>query len=97
MAKSRRAGSARSRPLALELLEADHRKVATLFDRYEDEIFEAIADMQEELDELGQEMAARKADLMEETGRAEQEEAMQVAPRGPRSKSKAGEGARGTR
>jgi hemerythrin-like domain-containing protein len=34
----------------------------------EEEIFEAVADRQEELDELGQQMHARKAELMEEMG-----------------------------
>ena len=35
MAKSKRGGGAR--PLAIELLEADHRKVEALFDQYEEE------------------------------------------------------------
>ena len=39
----------------------------------ENEIFAAVRDMQEELDELGQEMHARKAELMEEHGLAEDE------------------------
>lgn len=34
----------------------------------EDEIFKAVREMQDELDELGQEMHARKAELMEEHG-----------------------------
>jgi hemerythrin superfamily protein len=34
----------------------------------ENEIFEEVRDMKEELDELGQEMSARKAELMEELG-----------------------------
>jgi hemerythrin superfamily protein len=34
----------------------------------ENEIFPEVADSEEELDELGQEMAARKAELMEEMG-----------------------------
>jgi hemerythrin-like domain-containing protein len=34
----------------------------------ENEIFKEVADMREELDTLGQEMAARKAELMEEMG-----------------------------
>ena len=34
----------------------------------EEEIFPKVSDMKEELDELGQEMAARKAELMEELG-----------------------------
>ena len=41
----------------------------------EDEIFPACADMQEELDELGQEMASRKAELAEEHGLMEDEAA----------------------
>ena len=35
MAKSKRGGGAR--PLAIEMLEADHRKVEALFDQYEEE------------------------------------------------------------
>jgi hypothetical protein len=34
----------------------------------EEEIFEAVSDMAEELDALGQEMYARKAELSEELG-----------------------------
>lgn len=47
----------------------------------ENEIFEEVRDMQEELDELGQEMHARKAELMEEKGLvdADMDEAMQAA------------------
>ncbi len=37
MARSTRSANAKSLPLALELLLADHRKVERLFDRYEDE------------------------------------------------------------
>ena len=32
-----RKNSSRARPLALELLEADHRKVEALFEQYEEE------------------------------------------------------------
>ena len=37
----------------------------------EEEIFVEVSEMQEELDELGQQMAARKAELMEEMGLTE--------------------------
>lgn len=40
----------------------------------ENEIFPEVADKQEELDELGQEMAARKTELMEELGLMQDEE-----------------------
>ena len=39
----------------------------------ENEIFKEVREMREELDELGQEMAARKAELMDEMGMAEEE------------------------
>lgn len=39
----------------------------------ENEIFEEVRDKQDELDELGQEMAARKAELMEEMGLTDDE------------------------
>jgi hemerythrin-like domain-containing protein len=42
----------------------------------EEEIFPEVRDMREELDELGQEMAARKAELMEEMGLEQDEAAM---------------------
>ena len=42
----------------------------------ENEIFKECRDMQEELDELGQEMAARKGELMEELGLAADSDAM---------------------
>jgi hemerythrin-like domain-containing protein len=47
----------------------------------ENEIFEAVGDKQEELDELGQEMHARKAELMEQLGLVAEgdEEMMQMA------------------
>jgi len=60
----------------------------------ENEIFPEVADMAEELDELGQEMAARKAELMEELG-LEQDEPMAANAKGGR-KSQC-EGARGSR
>jgi hemerythrin-like domain-containing protein len=37
----------------------------------EEEIFEAVSDKRDELDELGQEMASRKAELAEEHGLAD--------------------------
>jgi hemerythrin superfamily protein len=40
----------------------------------ENEIFAEVRDQQEELDELGQEMAARKGELMEEMGLSEESE-----------------------
>jgi hemerythrin-like domain-containing protein len=51
----------------------------------EDELFEAVRGNQEELDELGQEMHARKAELMEELGLVDPEAAaaqMETAKRG---------------
>ena len=47
----------------------------------ENEIFPEVKDEQEELDELGQEMAARKAELMGELGLSNEEE-MPAAARG---------------
>ena len=41
----------------------------------ENEIFPAVRDMHEELDELGQEMHSRKSELMEELGLTQDEEA----------------------
>jgi hemerythrin-like domain-containing protein len=184
--KSRRSNGSSSQPLAIELLEADHRKVEALFDQYEDEkesdeetrrtlaqricgelrvhaqveeelfypwlrenleedsmelveeaqvehnsakdliaqieggisidetfnakvkvlgeyvkhhveeeeseIFEEVADRREELDELGQEMAARKSELMQEMGLSEEGK----SSRRGGSKSR-GESARGSR
>jgi hemerythrin-like domain-containing protein len=52
----------------------------------ENEIFEACADMQEELDELGQEIASRKAELAEEHGLTE-DEAGTAAMAGKRGES----------
>ncbi|HUP28801.1 MAG TPA: hemerythrin domain-containing protein [Usitatibacter sp.] len=60
----------------------------------ENEIFEEVAEKREELDELGQEMAARKAELMEELGLAEEEEAPPATARGKKGQ---GESARGSR
>ncbi|HET7728696.1 MAG TPA: hemerythrin domain-containing protein [Usitatibacter sp.] len=49
----------------------------------ENEIFEAVSDKSEELDELGQEMAARKLELMEEMGLSQEEgEEMPAGARG---------------
>ncbi len=187
MPKSKRAGGARSQPLAIELLEADHRKVEGLFEQYEaekegdddtkraiaqricgeltvhaqveeelfypwlrenleeddmemleeayiehagakdliaqiksateidatfdakvkvlseyikhhvkeeeNEIFEEVAEKRDELDEVGQEMAARKAELMEELGIAEDD----APPATARGKKNQGESARGSR
>jgi hemerythrin superfamily protein len=45
----------------------------------ENEIFKEVRDMKEELDELGQEMAARKAELMEEMGLGADSDAMMAA------------------
>ena len=63
----------------------------------EGEIFEKCADMQEELDELGQQMAARKAELMAEMGLAQEggEEAMPAgAMKRGKAKASAQRGAR---
>lgn len=64
----------------------------------ENEIFAAVGDMQQELDELGQEMHARKAELMEELGLTEpleaseaEEEDEAAAPRRGRSRSQQSE------
>ena len=60
----------------------------------ENEIFEEVADKKDELDELGQEMAARKAELMEELGLSDE-----VPPpkAGGRGKKAQGDSARGSR
>ena len=52
----------------------------------ENEIFPEVKDQQEELDELGQEMAARKAELMEEMGLTQDDEeaTAQLSARGSR-------------
>jgi hemerythrin-like domain-containing protein len=63
----------------------------------ENEIFKAVRDMQEELDELGQEMHARKAELMEEHGLTQDDggelAAGAMAGQGTRSRAQ-GQGAR---
>jgi hemerythrin-like domain-containing protein len=67
----------------------------------ENEIFTAVQGMKEELDELGQEMAARKTELMEElalTQDDEEEAAAQLSARGERDRGRAQPGGqRGTR
>jgi len=52
----------------------------------ENEIFTEVSSQQEELDELGQEMAARKAELMEEMGLTQDDEeaTAQLSARGSR-------------
>lgn len=56
----------------------------------ENEIFGEVSDMKEELDELGQQMAARKAELMQEMGLTEEGEegAMPAGAMGGKSKRK---------
>jgi len=67
----------------------------------ENEIFKAVRDMQEELDELGQEMHARKAELMEEHGLMQDDDGGELAAgamAGARTRSRAqGQGARRSR
>jgi hemerythrin superfamily protein len=54
----------------------------------EDEIFPKISDQKEELDELGQQMSARKAELMEEMGLSEEgEEPMPAGAMATKSKA----------
>ena len=63
----------------------------------EDEVFPKCRDKREELDELGQQMASRKAELMEEQGLAEEdeEESMPAGAKGRHGKdSSAHRGAR---
>lgn len=62
----------------------------------ENEMFKEVRDMKEELDELGQAMAARKSELMEEMGLAEETDAM-MAMRQQKSGSGKQQGARGSR
>ena len=64
----------------------------------ENEIFAKVRDEREELDELGQAMHARKAELMEEMGLGEDEGEM-VSPgaRGESARSRSQPGARGSR
>ena len=62
----------------------------------ENEIFPEVRDKKDELDELGQEMAARKGELMEELGMLEEagdeeEEETQGASQGDRDRSQPGE------
>jgi hemerythrin superfamily protein len=52
----------------------------------ENEMFPEVQSMQEELDELGQEMTARKVELMEEMGMMDEEDT-QAAMAGQRSRS----------
>lgn len=56
----------------------------------EEEIFEACSGQREELDELGQEMASRKAELAEENGLSE-DEGSEGAMGGKRGRAGAGE------
>ena len=64
----------------------------------ENEIFPEVKDQQEELDELGQEMAARKAELMEELGLTEDDEAAaQLTAREGRDGRSQQSGQRGSR
>ena len=66
----------------------------------ENEIFEAVSGKREELDELGQEMHARKAELMEQLGLVmdEEEMASMAAAQGGRAKRGNSQGAqRGSR
>ena len=64
----------------------------------ENEIFEAVAGEQEELDELGQEMHARKAELMEELGLMQDEDMAMAAMQGNGRGRKQSQGAqRGSR
>jgi hypothetical protein len=62
----------------------------------ENEIFEKCGDEQEELDELGQQMAARKAELMEEMGLAEEAEG-EAMPAGAMKRGKGSAAQRGAR
>jgi hemerythrin superfamily protein len=63
----------------------------------ENEIFAEVRGMQEELDELGQEMAARKAELMEELGLEQGDAARQLSARGGREGARSRQGARSSR
>ena len=58
----------------------------------ENEIFKKVRSMAEELDELGQEMAARKEELLEELGLAAEadDEEMPAAARGAKGSGKSG-------
>ena len=59
----------------------------------EEEIFPEVASEEEELDELGQEMAARKGELMEEMGLAEEPSEEDLAAGAARSGRKSRSGA----
>jgi hemerythrin superfamily protein len=63
----------------------------------ENEVFPEVRGMQEELDELGQEMAARKAELMEELGLDQSDAAQQLSARGGREGGRSRQGARSSR
>jgi hemerythrin-like domain-containing protein len=65
----------------------------------ENEIFPEVSSQKEELDELGQEMAARKSELMEELGLAEEMDDAEEsdASRGGRGRSKSGDSTQRTR
>jgi hemerythrin-like domain-containing protein len=64
----------------------------------ENELFEEVRDQQEELDELGQEMHARKAELMEELGLVNDEAGEGAMQMEASRRGKGGEqGQRGTR
>ena len=64
----------------------------------ENEIFEEVSDKREELDELGQQMAARKSELMEEMGLTEEDEETRPAgSMGGRGKGKGSPAQRGAR
>jgi hemerythrin superfamily protein len=64
----------------------------------ENEIFTEVASEQEELDELGQEMAARKTELMEQLGLAQDgEAAAQLSARGSRGGRSTQSGQRSSR
>ena len=64
----------------------------------EEEIFPKVSDMKEELDELGQQMASRKAELMEELGISEEdEEPMPAEAMGKKAKGASKPAQRGER
>jgi len=63
----------------------------------ENEVFPEVRGMQEELDELGQEMAARKAELMEELGLEQPDAAKQLSARGGSEGGRSRQGARSSR
>ena len=63
----------------------------------EDEIFPEVADQKEELDELGQQMSARKAELMEEMGLSEEGEEMPAGAMATKAKGASKPAQRGGR